>query len=744
MKRFYTFLLSLLVLPISMIAQGWPANYGGVMLQGFYWDSYSETTWTKLTEQSDTLSKYFDLIWVPNSGTTSSYYHNNSTTSMGYDPCFWLAHNSCWGTEGSLRNMISTFKSKGTGIIEDVVINHKNGLTGWRDFPYESVTGTNTAKTYTLTWDNTNYSGICKNDECNSNGYITTGNDDTGDNFDGYRDLDHTNSTVQTNVKTYLDFLLNELGYAGFRYDMVKGYSSCYTGIYNSASNPTYSVGEYWDSSYGNTVGWMNGTKVNGVIQSAAFDFPLKYSINNVFNNKTWSGLVNKGIAGDNGMSRYAVTFVDNHDTYRNSGDKVNNNVLAANAFILAMPGTPCLFWPHWTAYQSELKKMIAARKAAGVNNQSIITYQQEYGGGYVTIVSGSKKRIMVHSGYVSGYDTDRFKAVSVGTSENPNYAYYISYNDMTYHPNYLTAYFEAPSSWTNVKCWAWNESTNFTGGSWPGALCTRVGTAGNGNAIWRWDGGEISNNNSPSKIIFNNGNSGDGNQSYEMSFTNGGYYNYTAQTMTMNPTMSSTGYDRIFTADRTSTVCLPFALSESDVASLAGKLYKMTGYADGVIHFTKVSSTEAYKPYLFLANAGGKSFNEYRWTAIENGSVAVDEINGMHFSGTMERKNLVSNSNTTYFGYKESDGSFIQAGTTNGVNVSSYRCYFYTSIAGAKLNSIVLDDSTTGISAPVSINTDNGIVYGVDGRVVGTAGSNAKLDKGIYIVKGKKVIISK
>ena len=112
MKRFYTFLLSLLVLPISMIAQGWPANYGGVMLQGFYWDSYSETTWTKLTEQSDTLSKYFDLIWVPNSGTTSSYYYNNSTTSMGYDPCFWLAHNSCWGTEGSLRNMIAPLSQR--------------------------------------------------------------------------------------------------------------------------------------------------------------------------------------------------------------------------------------------------------------------------------------------------------------------------------------------------------------------------------------------------------------------------------------------------------------------------------------------------------------------------------------------------------------------------------------------------------------------------------------------------------
>ena len=45
----------------------------------------------------------------------------------------------------------------------------------------------------------------------------TTGAKDTGDNFEGYRDLDHKNETVQKNVKTYLDFLLNELGYEYFQ-----------------------------------------------------------------------------------------------------------------------------------------------------------------------------------------------------------------------------------------------------------------------------------------------------------------------------------------------------------------------------------------------------------------------------------------------------------------------------------------------------------------------------------------------
>ena len=32
-------------------AQGWPENYGGVMLQGFYWDSFAQSKWTKLERQ---------------------------------------------------------------------------------------------------------------------------------------------------------------------------------------------------------------------------------------------------------------------------------------------------------------------------------------------------------------------------------------------------------------------------------------------------------------------------------------------------------------------------------------------------------------------------------------------------------------------------------------------------------------------------------------------------------------------
>lgn len=96
--------MMLIVAPYATWAQGWPEKYGGVMLQGFYWDSYEDTKWTNLESQADVLSKYFDLIWVPQSGWCNGDYQ------MGYAPVWWFDHKSAFGTEAELRSMITTYK----------------------------------------------------------------------------------------------------------------------------------------------------------------------------------------------------------------------------------------------------------------------------------------------------------------------------------------------------------------------------------------------------------------------------------------------------------------------------------------------------------------------------------------------------------------------------------------------------------------------------------------------------------
>ena len=551
MRRFYSTLIFCLVV-VAAVAQGWPENYKGVMLQGFYWDGYADSKWTVLEQQADELSQYFDLIWVPQSGKTSDYYHNKRQT-MGYDPCFWLDHNSCWGTTEELKKMIQTFKDKGTGIIEDVVINHKNGLTSWTDFPDE------TYGDYKLEWDNTNFSGICSDDECNNSsnlskwsdsGKKTTGAKDTGNNFDGYRDLDHTNATVQKNVKTYLDFLLKELGYAGFRYDMVKGYDPKYTGMYNTSANPTYSVGECWDGNKDVVTKWINGTKVDGKIQSAAFDFPMKYNINSAFGSGSWGTLLNSMLSNDNAYKRYSVTFVDNHDTYRES-TKLKTNICAANAYILTMPGTPCLFMKHWQSNKGTLKKLITIRKAAGINNQSEIVSVSKYSDGFVLEVNGTKGNLLLVLGKTDVATIDKDMSVYQLALEGKNFKLYaakgidlsavaaITDTDDSPEdaspveiPSFCTvnegetcAFFVAPKSWgSQIKCWRWDKQYNYTGNQWPGVNCEKLSEDSKGRTVWKWTykaSDRKSQSSTNEGIIFNDGT----NQTGDMAFTNGGYY---------------------------------------------------------------------------------------------------------------------------------------------------------------------------------------------------------------------------
>ena len=374
--------------------KGWPAMYGGVMLQGFYWDSFKATRWDSFTEQAQDLCQYFDVVWVPNSGSVDA---SGTAQSMGYMPVYWLKHNSCFGTENQLRDMISTFHNHNTSVIMDMVINHKSGKSGWVDFADETVTGPVTGEEYSMTWS---LADICRNDECSGSGYSPTGAYDEGENFDGSRDLDHTSANVQKNVKTYQKYLIEELGYDGFRYDMCKGYAGYYVGLYNKVCEPTFSVGEYWDGNAETLRWWLNETKQDDRIQTAVFDFALKYPMQSAFAAGNWSALNDKGLAADPNYQRYSVTFVDNHDTGQNTNyDCLKTNIMPANAFILAMPGTPCIFYKHYIAYTDEINNCIKARRAAGVHNQSAILTQQESSGGYILETQGTRGNLYVQVG---------------------------------------------------------------------------------------------------------------------------------------------------------------------------------------------------------------------------------------------------------------------------------------------------------------------------------------------------------
>lgn len=634
MKRFYTLILAALLLPMSLMAQGWPDNYSGVMLQGFYWDSYIKSKWTKLEGQTGDFKGYFDLVWVPQSGKCLN------STSMGYDPYYYFDQNSSFGTQQELKSMISTFKANGIGTIADVVINHHNTI-GWWEFPAETYNGvTYQLKTTDIVANDC--SGTTKK-QADKDGVSLSPNPDEGEGWDGMRDLDHKSANVQKIVKAYQQFLVKDLGYVGFRYDMVKGFAGSHVGNYNDAAGVKFSVGEYWDS---NTTiqNWINSTGK----RSAAFDFQFRYNVRDAINQKDWKKLNStNNLVNNAGYRQYAVTFVENHDSeYRSakeSQDPIRRDTLAANAFLLAMPGTPCVFYKHYLAYPYEIKAMIDARKAAGITNTSSYSNFRSAASYFGNTVTGSKGKLLVMVGakYTEPAPTQYVKILSghhfayylspeteVAFADKPSGTYTEAFNTKltavsaksgaklvytldgsapsatngnvvaggtsitisdnctlkvgllvngsvtsTTTRNYtfakpedetfetppagytFSANFIAPATWDrdiDVYAWAWGTGTNYTpddDASWPGDKdhVYRVGKSKDGGYIWKWCyyGTKTT---PPTKIIFNNGGGGTGNQTEDMVFSDNGWYDM--KTTKSNPTLDIKGLTQTSVAD--------------------------------------------------------------------------------------------------------------------------------------------------------------------------------------------------
>ena len=426
MKKIYLTLIALLAV-ISASAQGWPANYNGVMLQGFSWNAYEAAQWKALEAQTTEFKGFIDLVWVPQSGKCVE-----TVQVMGYKPYYYFNHNSSFGTEDELRSMIKTFKNNGIGTIADVVINHRN-TEGWFTFPAETYNGV----TYQML-----PTDICKNDDgsktltqATKEGVSLSNNNDEGDDFGDCRDLDHKSANVQKVVKAYLKFLKEDLGYEGFRYDMVKGFNASHVGDYNTATGIQFSVGEYWDG-VGNIKNWINNTGK----KSGAFDFPFHYNMTNAIKYNDWRKLNDASLMSDLSYRRYAITFVENHDIQVRE-DKSNEGskdpipatyIPAANAFLIAMPGTPCIFQPHWKAYEHELKSMIEARKLAGITNTSSYSNYASNTQYFANAVNGTNSRKLLVVVGIPSMMTTPSKTEYTCILSGKNYMYYLSNNSET------------------------------------------------------------------------------------------------------------------------------------------------------------------------------------------------------------------------------------------------------------------------------------------------------------------------
>jgi len=262
--------------------------------------------------------------------------------------------NSKLGTEAEFKNMITTCKAKGVGIIADAVINHMAGVDN------KDTVGVGGSK-YDAASQTFEDAGYTKDDFHKSTENIkdyTNAEEVWTHRLVGLLDLDTSKPHVQQVLGKYFADLL-KLGVAGFRVDAVKhispedmrGIKASAIRQYNESVEDSKKIHDIW---------WMQETIGNPSeaqqIQPAAHlnegevnEFGYSYQLMQSFKgslmkaskplNKVQDGMV---------KSDKAAIFVTNWDTERGNSVltyKDGRRYALANAFMLAWPyGTPNVY----------------------------------------------------------------------------------------------------------------------------------------------------------------------------------------------------------------------------------------------------------------------------------------------------------------------------------------------------------------------------------------------------------------
>lgn len=320
-------------------------------MQAFYWncpdaEGMPFAWWKRVEAEVPKLADAgFTALWLPPANKAA----NN--TSMGYDPYDFFdlgefdqkGSVATWfGTREALESLIATAHSANILVYADYVIDHcsggdaqevsaVDGISRWTKFTPKSGKFPRDANSFHPshyeTWDAMSFGGM--------------------------PDLCHRNPAVYTAILENAEWLINEIGFDGFRFDFVKGYGGWMVraiqelrGLRGASPFKPFSVGECWDNS--RTIGdWLTETNAWSDNPVSAFDFPLRYRLRDLCQVYGFSlrSLTAGGTVLADDPAR-AVTFVENHDVVRD--DPIVHDKMLAYAYILTHQGYPCVFWQDY------------------------------------------------------------------------------------------------------------------------------------------------------------------------------------------------------------------------------------------------------------------------------------------------------------------------------------------------------------------------------------------------------------
>ncbi|KAL2645486.1 hypothetical protein R1flu_013073 [Riccia fluitans] len=356
-----------------------------ILLQAFNWESHKHSWWKNLEPKIPEIAAAgFTALWLPPS--------SRSFAPEGYLPMDYYDLNTAYGTEGELRQLIKTIRGNKMKPMADIVINHRIGSTKGINGIY------NRYDNMSMPWDEHAIT-------CDSGGL---GNPATGAIFEGAPNIDHTQEFVRNDLKKWMRWLLNDVGYNSFRFDFAKGYSPSFVKEYIEASDPVFSVGEFWDTcNYHLTyldydqdshrqriVDWIDGT---GCL-ACCFDFTTKAILQEACRRKEWWRLRDPQGKPTGVMGLWpsrAVTFIDNHDTGSTQAHWPfpSDRILQGYAYILTHPGQPSVFYDHFFDWGEKIKKalvdLIQIRKRNGLHSRSSIKIYEANESIYAACIDG-------------------------------------------------------------------------------------------------------------------------------------------------------------------------------------------------------------------------------------------------------------------------------------------------------------------------------------------------------------------
>ncbi len=328
-------------------------------MQGFYFapgriagvpspldgDSSIPFWWDHLAAQANMLGRAgFTAIWLPPpqkgaSGSFSSGYDLFDDYDLGTKNQKQTVPTR-YGSREQLQRCAAMLRAAGIDIYVDLVENQRDGDDGHFNFEYVDAFG-NAAK------------GRFAKGPGDFHPHVPEDPGVFTDAFQFGRDLAPINGIPKNHCSDGLvnaaDWLTRAVDVQGYRLDNAKGVSTEFVLrlLHHGAMANKFAVGEFADGNIGLIENWANAVQH----RSAAFDFPLHFTLKNMCNDPDsfdMSSLDHAGLAGSDPQG--AVTFVENHDTDRGGvGGPVVRSKILAYAYILTAEGYPCVFYRDYS-----------------------------------------------------------------------------------------------------------------------------------------------------------------------------------------------------------------------------------------------------------------------------------------------------------------------------------------------------------------------------------------------------------